>query len=93
MLQLTLSVRSIPGFQVFDISTGRIKRYGKEYGKKLNDTTVRDGIDLMLFCYLIVTSNIQRLSFPSIKNIFKFRERYVVSSVINATLNWFMESA
>lgn len=33
----------IPGFQVYDIKTGRIKRFGKEYGKKLNQNTVKDG--------------------------------------------------
>lgn len=33
----------IPGFQVYDIKTGRIKRYGKDYGKKLNQDTVKDG--------------------------------------------------
>lgn len=39
-----LACCSIPGFQVYDITTGRIKRYGKEYGKKLNESTVKDGI-------------------------------------------------
>ncbi|KAJ6648752.1 Inositol polyphosphate multikinase [Pseudolycoriella hygida] len=38
----------IPGFQVYDISNGRIKRYGKEYGKKLNETTVKDGLRIFL---------------------------------------------
>lgn len=33
----------IPGFQVFDIKSCRVKRYGKEYGKKLNQNTVKDG--------------------------------------------------
>lgn len=33
----------IPGFQVYDIKTGRIKRYGKDYGKKLNVDSVKDG--------------------------------------------------
>lgn len=33
----------IPGFQVYDIKSGRIKRYGKEYGKKLTHETVEDG--------------------------------------------------
>lgn len=33
----------IPGFQVYDIKSGRIKRFGKEYGKKLNQNTVKDG--------------------------------------------------
>lgn len=33
----------IPGFQVYDIKTGRVKRFGKEYGKKLNQDTVKDG--------------------------------------------------
>lgn len=32
----------IPGFQVYDIKSGRIKRYGKEYGKKLNQETVKE---------------------------------------------------
>lgn len=30
---------------MYDVSTGRIKRYGKEYGKKLNESTVKDGIN------------------------------------------------
>jgi len=38
----------IPGFQVYDVSSGRIKRYGKEYGKKLNETTVKDGLKIFL---------------------------------------------
>lgn len=33
----------IPGFQVYDIKSGRVKRYGKEYGKKLTQETVKDG--------------------------------------------------
>lgn len=33
----------IPGFQVFDIKSGRVKRFGKEYGKKLNQNSVREG--------------------------------------------------
>lgn len=33
----------VPGFQVYDIKTGRIKRYGKEYGKKMSHETVKDG--------------------------------------------------
>lgn len=33
----------IPGFQVFDIKSGRIKRFGKEYGKKLNQNSVKEG--------------------------------------------------
>lgn len=37
----------IPGFQVYDIKSGRIKRYGKDYGKKLNQETVKDGNTLL----------------------------------------------
>lgn len=33
----------IPGFQVYDIKTDRVKRFGKEYGKKLDQNSVRDG--------------------------------------------------
>jgi inositol-polyphosphate multikinase len=33
----------IPGFQVYSISSGKVKRYGKEYGKKLNPETIKDG--------------------------------------------------
>ncbi|GJQ72672.1 Ipk2 [Trypoxylus dichotomus] len=33
----------IPGFQVFKIANGRVCRYGKDYGKKLNKETVADG--------------------------------------------------
>lgn len=40
----------IPGFQVYDVTTGRIRRYGKEYGKKLNETTVKDALKIFLNC-------------------------------------------
>lgn len=43
----TTSYYSIPGFQVYDVTTGKIKRYGKEYGKKLNESTVKDGKDFL----------------------------------------------
>lgn len=33
----------IPGFQVYSVKTGSIKRYGKEFGKKLNQNTIKDG--------------------------------------------------
>lgn len=33
----------IPGFQTFHIATETFKKYGKEYGKKLNENTVKDG--------------------------------------------------
>lgn len=33
----------IPGFQVHKISTGRLHKYNKEYGKKLNGETVKEG--------------------------------------------------
>lgn len=39
----------IPGFQVFDIKTGRIKRFGKEYGKKLDQKSVKEGERRRLF--------------------------------------------
>lgn len=45
----------IPGFQVYDIKTGRVKRFGKEYGKKLNEKTVRDG-EFWLFLIEILES-------------------------------------
>ncbi|XP_018322996.1 splicing factor U2AF 50 kDa subunit isoform X1 [Agrilus planipennis] len=32
----------IPGFQVYKISNGRLCRYGKDYGKKLNKDTTQD---------------------------------------------------
>lgn len=34
----------VPGFQVYSIATGQIKRFGKEYGKKLNKTTLPEGL-------------------------------------------------
>lgn len=34
----------IPGFQFYSLQNGRLQRYGKEYGKKLNEVTVRDAI-------------------------------------------------
>lgn len=39
----------IPGFQVFDIKTGRIKRFGKEFGKKLDQNSVREGEAMFLY--------------------------------------------
>lgn len=34
----------VPGFQTFHIANdGVYKKYGKEYGKKLNENTVKDG--------------------------------------------------
>lgn len=38
----------IPGFQVFSISAGKIKRYGKEYGKSLDENTVIEAFNLFL---------------------------------------------
>lgn len=55
---------SIPGFQVYDVSTGRIKRYGKEYGKKLNESTVKDGI---VFVYEPSWSNTERCTFLALR--------------------------
>lgn len=33
----------IPGFQTYHISSCSYKKFGKEYGKKLNENTVKDG--------------------------------------------------
>ena len=33
----------IPGFQVHKIDSGRIRKFGKDYGKQLNRETIRDG--------------------------------------------------
>ncbi|XP_031627181.1 inositol polyphosphate multikinase isoform X2 [Contarinia nasturtii] len=38
----------IPGFQVYDIKTDRIRRFGKEYGKKLDQNTVKDALKIFL---------------------------------------------
>lgn len=38
----------IPGFQVFSIKAGKIKRYGKEYGKSLDENTVLEAFKLFL---------------------------------------------
>ncbi|XP_069682869.1 inositol polyphosphate multikinase isoform X1 [Periplaneta americana] len=38
----------IPGFQVHRITTGKVLKLGKDYGKKLNKTTVRDALKLYL---------------------------------------------
>ncbi|XP_066994550.2 inositol polyphosphate multikinase isoform X2 [Anabrus simplex] len=38
----------IPGFQVHRLSTGKIIKLGKEYGKRLNKSTVRDALKLFL---------------------------------------------
>jgi inositol-polyphosphate multikinase len=33
----------IPGFQTFHIASNSYKKYGRDYGKKLNENTVKDG--------------------------------------------------
>ncbi|XP_034948306.1 inositol polyphosphate multikinase [Chelonus insularis] len=38
----------IPGFQVYDITTGNLKKFSKEYGKNLNATTVIDALKIFL---------------------------------------------
>lgn len=38
----------IPGFQVHSISTGKCKRYDKDYGKKLNEKTMKDALKVFL---------------------------------------------
>ncbi|XP_063704819.1 inositol polyphosphate multikinase [Culicoides brevitarsis] len=38
----------IPGFQVFSISAGKVKRYGKEYGKSLDENSVLEAFKLFL---------------------------------------------
>uniref|UniRef100_A0A1L8DLV5 Kinase n=1 Tax=Nyssomyia neivai TaxID=330878 RepID=A0A1L8DLV5_9DIPT len=38
----------IPGFQVYHLGTGRIKRYSKDYGKKLNEKSVKDALRIFL---------------------------------------------
>nr|CAD7446717.1 unnamed protein product [Timema bartmani] len=38
----------IPGFQVYRMSTGKVIRLGKDYGKKLNKETIKDALKLFL---------------------------------------------
>ena len=33
----------VPGFQTYNIASGTFKKFGKEYGKKLNEETIKDG--------------------------------------------------
>lgn len=33
----------IPGFQVYKVSSRKLLKYGKDYGKRLNKTSVEDG--------------------------------------------------
>jgi hypothetical protein len=40
----------IPGFQVHSISTGNVIKFGKEHGKKLNKTTIKDGKLYQEYC-------------------------------------------
>lgn len=35
----------IPGFQVYQIASGSYKKFGRDYGKKLDQNTVKDGKD------------------------------------------------
>lgn len=58
----------IPGFQVHDIKTGDIRRFGKEYGKKLDQHSVRDGkIDVEIIFYRMIVENVA-LSIFSVEN-------------------------
>lgn len=38
----------VPGFQVHSVKTGRVKRFGKEYGKKLSEQTIKEAFRLFL---------------------------------------------
>lgn len=38
----------VPGFQVHSVKTGRVKRFGKEYGKKLNEQTIKETFRIFL---------------------------------------------
>lgn len=38
----------VPGFQVHSVKTGRVKRYGKEYGKKLTEQTIKEAFRIFL---------------------------------------------
>lgn len=38
----------IPGFQVYNLSTGKCKRYDKDYGKKLNEKTIKNALKIFL---------------------------------------------
>lgn len=38
----------VPGFQVHSVRTGRVKRFGKEYGKKLNEQTIKETFRIFL---------------------------------------------
>lgn len=38
----------IPGFQVHNLTTGKCKRFDKDYGKKLNEKTVKDALRMFL---------------------------------------------
>lgn len=42
----------IPGFQVHSISTGRLKKYDKDYGKNLNEKSFKDGKSIFLIVVL-----------------------------------------
>lgn len=64
----------IPGFQVYDIKSGRIKRYGKEYGKKLTAENVEDGMSMAtLVSELILHILFLSLCRNSIKDLFECR--------------------
>lgn len=44
----------LPGFQVYNLSTGRIRRYGKDYGKKLNEVTIKDGMFIIIYANIYI---------------------------------------
>lgn len=38
----------VPGFQVHSVRTGRVKRFGKDYGKRLSEQTVKEAFRIFL---------------------------------------------
>lgn len=36
----------IPGLRVYNLSTGKVQKYDKSYGKKLNEETVYEGMEI-----------------------------------------------
>lgn len=56
----------IPGFQVYRIPSGKLHKYGKEYGKKLHGAAVKDGEE---YIYLYVALETTPYSSRILKNV------------------------
>lgn len=81
----------IPGFQVYDIKNGRIKRFGKEYGKKLSAEKVKDGnfqlYTIHSFKRLLNTSYFWNITNPSVKSFSECKQPAEFHAIAQVFIN------